>query len=88
MHEVTSPQAFEGLHLNQRKRHQAKSILATADHNVPTLDQKNGISDPESKLQVDTLDENCRKYDLNYFPLGDPRQGIVHIAFQLAKKQK
>jgi 3-isopropylmalate/(R)-2-methylmalate dehydratase large subunit len=79
VHEVTSPQAFEGLELASRKLHNPKSILATADHNVPTINRIGGIADLESKIQVEKLDENCRKYDLQYFPLNDKRQGIVHI---------
>src|SRR3990167_8848334 len=79
VHEVTSPQAFEGLMLAKRKLHKPHSILATADHNVPTINQLGGISDPESKIQVETLDANCKKYSLKYFGLGDRRQGIVHI---------
>ena len=79
VHEVTSPQAFEGLMLAKRKLHKPHSILATADHNVPTINQRGGISDPESKIQVETLDANCKKYSLEYFGLGDRRQGIVHI---------
>ena len=79
VHEVTSPQAFEGLEIAQRKLYSPRSILATADHNVPTVNQKGGITDPESRQQVETLDENVDKYDLNYFALGDRRQGIVHI---------
>ena len=79
VHEVTSPQAFEGLELAGRTLHNPRSILATADHNVPTLNVKAGITDPESKIQLKTLDANCHKYDLKYFGLGDKRQGIVHI---------
>lgn len=79
VHEVTSPQAFEGLELAKRRLHNPKSILATADHNVPTVNRQEGITDPESKLQVKTLDQNCKKHGLNYFSLNDKRQGIVHI---------
>lgn len=79
VHEVTSPQAFEGLMLAKRKLHKPQSILATVDHNVPTINQGEGITDPESKIQVETLADNCKKYSLNYFGLGDRRQGIVHV---------
>jgi len=79
VHEVTSPQAFEGLELAKRKLHRPKSILATADHNVPTLHRHKGIDDSESKIQVETLGENCRKNSLKYFGIHDKRQGIVHI---------
>ncbi len=79
IHEVTSPQAFEGLKISNRTLHNPKSILATADHNVPTINQEKGISDPESRIQVAALEENCKKYSLRYFGLGDQRQGIVHI---------
>jgi len=79
VHEVTSPQAFEGLTLAHRPLHRADSILATVDHNVPTTHRKEGIHDPESKIQVETLSENCDHYKLNYFGLNDKRQGIVHI---------
>lgn len=79
VHEVTSPQAFEGLSLSDRTVYNPKSILATADHNVPTTNQAAGITDLDARTQVATLDANCKKYHLNYFPLGDKRQGIVHI---------
>jgi 3-isopropylmalate/(R)-2-methylmalate dehydratase large subunit len=78
VHEVTSPQAFEGLKLNQRPLWRVRSILATADHNTPTTDQK-VIADPVSRLQVDTLDQNCRDFGVTEFPMGDGRQGIVHV---------
>ncbi len=82
LHEVTSPQAFEGLTLAKRKLRNPGSILATVDHNVPTINRPSkaeGISDPESKIQIQTLDANCKEYNLNYFNLADLRQGIVHI---------
>ncbi len=79
VHEVTSPQAFEALELAGRTLHNPRSILATADHNVPTLNLKAGIRDPDSKVQLQTLDANCKKNNLEYFALGDNRQGIVHI---------
>ncbi len=79
VHEVTSPQAFEGLMLAKRKLHQPQSILATVDHIVPTINRLSGISDPEAKIQIETLEANCKKYTLKYFGLDDQRQGIVHI---------
>jgi 3-isopropylmalate/(R)-2-methylmalate dehydratase large subunit len=79
VHEVTSPQAFEGLRLAGRPVWRVDSILAVPDHNVPTTDRAAGISDPVSRLQVETLDENCRTFGLTEFGLDDPRQGIVHV---------
>jgi 3-isopropylmalate/(R)-2-methylmalate dehydratase large subunit len=79
VHEVTSPQAFEGLRINHRSVWRNKSILAVPDHNVPTTDRSLGISDPISKIQVETLDENCRHFGLTQFPMNDYRQGIVHV---------
>ena len=79
LHEVTSPQAFEGLRINHRPVWRSKSILAVPDHNVPTTDRSLGISDPTSKIQVETLDENCRHFGLTQFPMNDNRQGIVHV---------
>ncbi len=79
IHEVTSPQAFEGLRLADRVPWRKDSILATADHNVPTTDRSAGIEDPISRLQVDTLDKNCRHFSLTQFPMLDIRQGIVHV---------
>ena len=79
VHEVTSAQAFEGLELAGRSLWRRQSILAVADHNVPTVGQAQGISDPVSRLQVDTLDQNCDRYDVTEFRLGDPRNGIVHV---------
>ena len=82
VHEVTSPQAFEGLRENNLKPRRVSSILATPDHNVPTTLRKNdldGIKDPISKLQVLTLDENCNEFGINQFKLSDQRQGIVHV---------
>ncbi|MDE2341809.1 MAG: 3-isopropylmalate dehydratase large subunit [Betaproteobacteria bacterium] len=78
VHEVTSPQAFEGLRLAGRELWRRDSILATADHNTPTTNQK-VIADPVSRLQVSTLDQNCRDYHITEFPMGDHRQGIVHV---------
>ncbi|MDA0830314.1 MAG: 3-isopropylmalate dehydratase large subunit [Proteobacteria bacterium] len=80
VHEVTSPQAYEGLRLAQRRPWRADSIVATADHNTPTTDWDKGIEDPVSKLQVDTLDQNIKEYGAKaYFPFLDSRQGIVHV---------
>jgi 3-isopropylmalate/(R)-2-methylmalate dehydratase large subunit len=79
VHEVTSPQAFEGLKLSGRKLWQVKTVLATPDHNVPTTDRAAGIVDPVSRTQVETLDANCAEYGLNEFHMDDSRQGIVHV---------
>ncbi|NYT85872.1 3-isopropylmalate dehydratase large subunit [Pollutimonas harenae] len=79
VHEVTSPQAFEGLRLADRKPWRISANLAVADHNVPTTARNEGIQDPISRLQVDTLDENCEKYGITEFRMNDVRQGIVHI---------
>ena len=80
VHEVTSPQAFEGLVIAGRKPWRLKSILATADHNVPTTARKEGIADPISRLQVETLDNNIAKFGVqDYFGMHDARQGIVHV---------
>jgi 3-isopropylmalate/(R)-2-methylmalate dehydratase large subunit len=79
VHEVTSPQAFEGLRLAGRKPHRLDSILATPDHNVPTNNRDQGISDPISRLQVDTLAQNCKEFGVTEFDLSDIRQGIVHV---------
>ena len=79
VHEVTSPQAFEGLKLARRKPWRVSANLAVADHNVPTTDRSGGISDPESRLQVDTLDANCAEYGIVEFKMSDRRQGIVHV---------
>jgi len=80
VHEVTSPQAFEGLTIAGRKPWRLKSIVATADHNVPTTSRKDGIADPISRLQVETLDKNIEKFGVkDYFPMNDARQGIVHV---------
>jgi len=79
LHEVTSPQAFEGLSLAGRKPWRVGANLAVADHNVPTMNRAQGIDDPVSKLQVDTLDENCDKYGITEFRMTDLRQGIVHV---------
>ncbi len=79
IHEVTSPQAFEGLRLNKRKARKPNLALAVADHNVPTTDRSKGISDQESKIQVDTLRKNCKEFGIQLFDMNDKRQGIVHI---------
>ncbi len=84
IHEVTTPQAFEGLRLADRKPWRVDSILATADHNVPTTINERrsgveGIEDPVSKLQVKTLDDNCDELGIVEFKINDPRQGIVHV---------
>jgi 3-isopropylmalate/(R)-2-methylmalate dehydratase large subunit len=80
VHEVTSPQAFEGLVINHRQPWRIESVVATADHNVPTAHRNEGIADPISKLQVDTLDQNVDKFHVRtYFGMRDHRQGIVHV---------
>jgi len=79
VHEVTSPQAFEGLDLAGRKVWRLSANLAVSDHNVPTTDRSHGISDPVSKLQVDTLDANCDRVGITQFKMNDKRQGIVHV---------
>jgi 3-isopropylmalate/(R)-2-methylmalate dehydratase large subunit len=76
---VTSPQAFEGLEIAQRSLWRKRSILAVPDHNVPTTGLELGITDPVARLQVDTLNQNCDKYGLTEFKMGDVRQGIVHV---------
>ncbi|MFK7852658.1 MAG: 3-isopropylmalate dehydratase large subunit [Granulosicoccus sp.] len=79
VHEVTSPQAFEGLQLAGRKPWRTGSMLAVADHNVPTTDRADGIADPVSRLQVETLDANCESFGVVEFKMNDLRQGIVHV---------
>ncbi len=79
VHEVTSPQAFEGLRINGREPWRVDTILATPDHNVPTTHRQAGIADPVSRLQVETLDANCRDFGLTEFAMNDSRQGIVHV---------
>ncbi len=79
VHEVTSPQAFEGLRLAGRKPWRIASMLAVADHNVPTTGRAQGIADPISRLQVETLDQNCEELGITEFKMADMRQGIVHI---------
>jgi 3-isopropylmalate/(R)-2-methylmalate dehydratase large subunit len=79
VHEVTSPQAFEGLRLAGRKPWRVGANLATPDHNVPTTDRAEGIADPVSRLQVETLDANCETFGITEFKMNDLRQGIVHV---------
>ena len=79
VHEVTSPQAFEGLDIAGRKVWRLSANLAVSDHNVPTTDRSQGIADPVSKLQVDTLDANCDRNGITQFKMSDKRQGIVHV---------
>ena len=79
IHEVTSPQAFEGLRLSKRKVRKPNLTLAVADHNVPTSDRTKGIDDKESRIQVDKLEENCKEFGIKIFNMKDKRQGIVHI---------
>ncbi|HIL20529.1 MAG TPA: 3-isopropylmalate dehydratase large subunit [Candidatus Thioglobus sp.] len=82
IHEVTSPQAFEGLALANRKPWRIEANLAVPDHNVPTTERSSGVSgieDPISRLQVETLDKNCAEFEINEIPMNDIRQGIVHV---------
>ena len=79
VHEVTSPQAFEGLRTSNRKVRQPSLTLAVADHNVPTTDRSKGIEDEDSKIQVETLEKNCKEFGIKLFGMNDKRQGIVHI---------
>ena len=82
LHEVTSPQAFEGLAIAERKPWRLSANLATVDHNVPTENQSAGVSaieDSTSRLQVETLDQNCESFNVTQFKMGDPRAGIVHV---------
>jgi len=79
IHEVTSPQAFEGLRLSKRKVRKPNLTLAVADHNVPTTNRSKGIDDKESKIQVEELEKNCKEFDIKLFGMNDNRQGIVHI---------
>ena len=79
VHEVTSPQAFEGLRMTGRKVRRPDATVAVVDHNVPTSDRRAGIAEPESRLQVDTLVSNVAEFGVPYIPLLDARQGIVHI---------
>ncbi len=79
VHEVTSPQAFEGLRLAGRPVRRPEAALAVADHNVPTSDRSKGIEDEESRIQVETLERNCAEFGITYLGMDDVRQGIVHI---------
>jgi len=79
VHEVTSPQAFEGLRLANRKPWRVNSILAVPDHNIPTIGRSEGISDPVAKIQLETLDKNCDEFGVTEFKMDDIRQGIVHV---------
>jgi 3-isopropylmalate/(R)-2-methylmalate dehydratase large subunit len=79
VHEVTSPQAFEGLRLKKRKVRRPELTLAVPDHNVPTTDRSKGINDEQSRIQVDTLRNNCKEFNVQLFDVNDKRQGIVHI---------
>ena len=79
VHEVTSPQAFEGLRLQKRKVRRPEFTLAVSDHNVPTTDRSKGIDDEESKIQVETLRNNCEEFGVELFDVNDKRQGIVHV---------
>ena len=79
IHEVTSPQAFEGLRMASRRPWRVAANLATVDHNVPTTGRERGIEDPVSRLQVETLDKNCAEFGITEFAMSDPRQGIVHV---------
>ena len=79
VHEVTSPQAFEGLRMAGRRVRQPGATLAVVDHNVPTTDRSAGIVEEESRIQVETLEANCAEFGIRYYGMDDPRQGIVHI---------
>jgi 3-isopropylmalate/(R)-2-methylmalate dehydratase large subunit len=79
VHEVTSPQAFEGLKLAGRRPRRPGATLAVPDHNVPTTDRRLGIADPISAKQIQTLEDNCREFGITLFGMNDPRQGIVHV---------
>ena len=79
VHEVTSPQAFDGLRMAKRKPWRLSANIAVPDHNVPTTDRAAGIQDPVSRIQVETLDQNCDEFGIQEFKMDDVRQGIVHI---------
>jgi 3-isopropylmalate/(R)-2-methylmalate dehydratase large subunit len=79
VHEVTSPQAFEGLRQSRRKVRRPDAVLAVPDHNVPTTDRSEGIAEKQSRIQVETLQQNCRDFGITLFDVSDIRQGIVHI---------
>ncbi|CAI9120976.1 3-isopropylmalate dehydratase large subunit [Brytella acorum] len=79
LHEVTSPQAFEGLRMTGRRLRHPEATVAVVDHNVPTTDRSQPIEEPQSRLQVETLERNVREFGVPYFPLQSPQQGIVHV---------
>ena len=79
IHEVTSPQAFDGLEIKKRSIWNKKSIMATTDHNVPTINRDQGITDPVSKIQIEALRENCKKHNIELYDLDNLKQGIVHV---------
>src|SRR5579862_3066904 len=79
VHEVTSPQAFEGLRMTGRAVRRPDATVAVADHNTPTKDISLGITDPESRVQVETLEKNVQEFGIPYFNLEDARRGIVHV---------
>ena len=79
IHEVTSPQAFEGLRNSNRKVRHPNLTLAVVDHNIPTTDRSKGIDDDDSRIQIETLDKNCKEFGVQLFGVHDKRQGIVHI---------
>ena len=79
IHEVTSPQAFDGLDIKKRDIWNKKSIMATTDHNVPTINRDQGITDPVSKVQIEALRENCKKHNIELYDLDNLKQGIVHV---------
>ena len=79
IHEVTSPQAFDGLEIKKRAIWNKKSIMATTDHNVPTINRDQGITDPVSKIQIEALRENCKKHNIELYDLDNLKQGIVHV---------
>ncbi len=79
VHEVTSPQAFEGLRQSGRRVRRPEATLAVPDHNVPTTDRSRGIAEETSRIQVETLARNCEEFGIELFDMTDPRQGIVHV---------
>ncbi len=79
IHEVTSPQAFDGLEIKKREIWNKKSIMATTDHNVPTINRDQGIADPVSKVQIEALRDNCKKHNIELYDLDNLKQGIVHV---------
>ncbi|HRW61325.1 MAG TPA: aconitase family protein, partial [Defluviicoccus sp.] len=79
IHEVTSPQAFEGLRMAGRKVRAPQKTLAVVDHNVPTTDRSHGIDDNDSRIQVETLANNAKEFGIEYYNERDARQGIVHV---------